>query len=121
MKRIDISCSLKQYANLLGKTCTVIFENGDEVRVKAFISSVWHRNKSRFEGAFSQIGEVGTDYSIYIGPSDFDITVLSRDDIVISGSKKYCFVRAEAFVVGDVVQYYTGVLKRIYEGDGYAM
>lgn len=120
MKKVDMHSVIKQKISLLGNSCKIMCADGED-SVVAIIDPVWPRTKSRFEGIYSKIGEVNTDYSIYIGPYDYDITRLSRDDTVISNGKSYYFVRADGCYVGGALQYYTGVLKRIYEEDDYEL
>ncbi len=119
MRKIDMSTPIKKQITLLGKSCAVVMKNGDTTSVTAIIDPVWPRSKSRFEGIYTELGELTTDYSIYIGPCDFDITRLGRNDTVIYDNREYYFVRADKCIVGDIVQFCTGVLKRVYKGDEY--
>lgn len=119
MAGINKALLIKSCINRVGRMCYVVRSNGKEDSVTAVLQPVWKRTKSRFEGVFYPSGEVKNDYSIYIGPADYDITELDKNDTLICDDKKYYFERGERVVVGDNVQYFTGVLKQVYEEDDY--
>lgn len=100
-----------------GRPCTIHTVDGNTLSVTAVIQQVWRRLKSKFEPVTTRIGGAYTDYYMYYGPADCDITGLGQDDIFESDGIQYYFVRGERVIVNGIVQYYAGVLKRIYEGD----
>lgn len=112
---IDKSEICREYLSRIGKTVRLVRADGSEEQFFAVIGQTWLKNKSKFEDLLSKIGMYYNDYYTYIGPSDYDITVLSDNDYIEYCGVRYFFVRQEAVVVGDTVQYYAGVLKRIAE------
>ncbi|MGN0523988.1 MAG: hypothetical protein ACI4IG_06920 [Eubacterium sp.] len=108
----------KKYFRLLGNSVTLVTADGGEKQFFAAIQQTWRKNKTRFEALESKLGQVHNDYYLYLGPADVDITTLSRRDILRCNGNEYYFVVTDSVSVGDRVQYYTGVLKRIYKEDG---
>lgn len=83
----------------------------------AVIDQTWKKNKSLFEESSSKIGRYYKNYYYYIGPYDINIKEFDNGDYVeFSGDRLY-FVQKDAVIVGGTIQYYTGVLKKIEEGD----
>lgn len=113
----DKSAICKKYLKKLGKDIHFVNSDGSEERCFAVIEQTWRKNKSRFEDQNYKIGRNYNDYYIYIGPSDFDITVLTEEDCIVCDGTKFFFVKTEKVVTGGTVQFYTGVLKKIYEED----
>lgn len=116
MAGINISKTISDNIARYGRKC-VVASSGGEATIVAMIQPIWRRSKNKFEGSYSKIGELISDYCMYIGPSDFDITALSKSDTLYVDDRAYFFEKADKFVVGGVVQYCNGVLKRIYEED----
>lgn len=119
MNRIDKSQIISSCINMVGKECIIRHSNGLEDSIFAVLQPVWRRAKSRFEGVRSPIGEVQNDYYIFIGPCDYDITALSKDDTLICDGKRFYFERSEKVKVSNISHYCTGVLKRVYGEDEY--
>lgn len=109
---------VEHYLNKLGRPITVKKSDNSEDSFFAVIEQTWKKNKSKFEDSSSMIGRADNEYYEYFGPADYDITELTKNDYVISDGRKYFFVKTEKVVVGGFVQYYTGILKRIFEEDG---
>ncbi len=107
----------KKYFEVLGNSVTINREDGSEIKLFAAIEQTWRKNKNRFEAVASKLGQARNDYYIYIGPYDVDVTVLTNKDIVHCNGSEYYFLNADSVSVGNEIQYYTGVLKRIYEED----
>lgn len=80
------------------------------------LQQTWRKNKSNFKDKYTPIGTVGTDYYLYIGPFDCDITALSADGMLLQNGQKYEFLKKEAVYVQNQVLYYTGVVRKIAEG-----
>lgn len=117
MAGINMSSVISANISRLGRECVIVKSSGDEQSVVAMVQPIWRRSKSRFEGSFTEIGELVSDYCMYIGPSSFDITTLSKNDTVYVDDRAYYFEKADKCVVGGRVQYCNGVLKRIYKED----
>lgn len=117
MKSIDKSKECEKYLQMLGKSCVVKLSDGSEENILAVVQQVWRKSKSKFESTATKIGRTYNDYYIYIGPATCDITSLGENDILSCAGEDYFFVRTERVVVGDTVQFYTGVLKHIFKED----
>ncbi|MFR5875370.1 MAG: hypothetical protein ACLUFN_02645 [Eubacterium sp.] len=112
---LDKSKICKAYLKKLGKSVKLVKSDGSETEFFAVIGQTWNKNKSKFEDLSSRIGRYYNDYYTYIGPSDYDITVFNENDYIEYNGVRYFFVRQEAVIVGDTVQYYTGIMKKIFE------
>lgn len=108
---MDKSKLIEKYLQLIGRPVTV-HVNGEEKTVRAVIEETWRRNKSHFEDVSSKLGEYYDDYYHYIGPAGFDIRALGKEDTVEIDGALFFFLRSEAVVTGETVQYYRGVLKK---------
>lgn len=115
MRDIDKHRLCTKYINRIGRRCTICRADGSEETVLAVVEMVWRRSKSKFEPKNYPIGNVQDDYYIYTGPADVDITMLTDADTVVIDGKKHCFIRSDCVRIGDRVQFYTGVLKRVFE------
>lgn len=115
---INKSTIIKRRLRQLGKRVTIMYEDGSQAEVYAVLNNTWSRNKTRFEAFSSMIGRYRNDYYVYIGPSDLDITALGENDYLICEDRRYKLVLSERVTTGNVLQYYTGILKRLQEDDG---
>ncbi len=109
---------ISRYLRRLGRPVTIISEDKNNAEFYAVIEQTWHRDKTKFEPSYSKLGGVIDEYYDYFGPADIDITDMSREDYVLCDGIKYFFVKAQRVTVGGYIQYYTGMLKRVYEEDG---
>lgn len=80
----------------------------------AVISPRWRYSKSDFENENTPIGTVNTDYYSYIGPHDHNIEKLSDSAVLLENGVKYIFKKKECVKCGENVQFYCGILKRVY-------
>ena len=107
---------IKTHLRILGAPIRAV--KGNEVYDGyAVIDQTWKRNKSLFEESSSKIGRYYKNYYYYIGPYDINIKAFGNEDYIEFGGEKLYFVQKDAVVVGGITQYYTGVLKKIEEGD----
>lgn len=83
----------------------------------AYIYPLWRKKSSAFELAYTETGIESKEYYLYIGPCDHDITALSDDAEVIYNDCRFCFLRRDAVKISDETVYYTGILKKIKEGE----
>lgn len=81
----------------------------------AVIQQKWKETKTNFEPRVTEIGEVSADYFVYIGPYDHDIEALSENGFLLYGDEKYIFKKKERVVLGNRVQYFWGILRRVWE------
>lgn len=79
------------------------------------LQQTWRKNKTNFEKSHTPLGLVSTDYYLYIGPFDSDITALSDSGELIFQDERFQFLKREAVLMGNDVLYYTGVVKKIVE------
>lgn len=100
-----------------GRKCTIHMSDGRVIMTSAILQQLWRKLKTKFEPVMTRIGEVYSDYYAYYGPADCDITAMTSKDILETDGIGYYFVRTEKVNVGNTVQYYAGILKRIREGD----
>lgn len=83
----------------------------------AVVEDKWRDNQTNFEYVKTEIGKVSADYYTYIGPFDHDIEALSPAAMLIMDGVKYTFKKREKIVCGDDVQFYTGVLRKVWGSD----
>lgn len=111
---MDYSKECKKYLEKLGQSVTVI-DGENVIELHAVIIQTWRKNKSRFEDTVTEIGRSRKEYYQYIGPVDVDICALSDDARLECDGIKYVFLKKERVKAGDRVQFYTGMMKRVYE------
>lgn len=116
---IDKSIICRRYLKKLGKCISFVNADGSEEEHFAVIEQTWRKNKSKFEDSSYKLGRNYNDYYAYIGSADFDVTVLTNDDYIICDNEKYYFIKTQKVIVGGNVQFYTGILKKIFEEDEY--
>lgn len=116
---IDKNRICNKYLKKIGKSISFVNSDGSEEKYFAVIEQTWRKNKSKFEDNSYKLGRHYNDYYVYIGSADFDITVLTNDDYIICDNEKFYFVKKEKVTVGGRIQFYTGILKKIYEEDEY--
>lgn len=97
---------------------TARLADGDYLSMPFFctLQQTWRKNKTNFEKSHTPLGLVSTDYYMYIGPFDSDITALSDSGELVIQGERFEFLKKEAVLMGDDVLYYTGVVKKIVEG-----
>ncbi len=113
---MDYSKECKKYLQKLGQS-VIVTDGGKVIRLHAVIIQTWRKNKSRFEDTVTEIGRARKDYYQYIGPADVDICAFNDDARLECDGVKYAFLKKECVKAGDRAQFYTGMMKRIYEED----
>lgn len=114
---LDKSTVIEKYLGLLGKQMSIIKNNGGEDSVLAVVTQTWKKNKTQFENKSYEIGRSYNAYYSYIGPASCDITALCEDDYLVCDGVRYYFVRTDKIKIGDRIQFYTGILKKVWESD----
>ena len=113
---MDYTKTIKSHLRILGAPIRAC--KGNEVYDGyAVIDQSWKKNKYLFEESSSKIGRYYRNYYYYIGPYDINIKEFTNEDYIEYGGDKLYFIKKDAVSVGGTVQYYTGVLKKIEEGD----
>lgn len=115
---INKTSTIERYLRRLGRSVNIV-KSGEGTEVFAVIDQTWKRNKSRFERNMSKIGRYFNTYYIYYGPASYDITALTDGDYALIDGVKYYFVQAECVKVGNIIQFYRGVLKKETGEDNY--
>ncbi|MCD7723313.1 MAG: hypothetical protein LUH82_05125 [Clostridiales bacterium] len=80
----------------------------------AVVEDKWRDNQTNFEYVKTALGNVSADYYTYIGPFDHDIEALSNTAQLIMDGDKFIFKKREKIVCAGQVQFYTGVLRKIW-------
>lgn len=114
---LDNSKICEKYLRILGRKLTIVMADGSEDIVFAAVQPIWKKNKTKFESNHSEIGLNFAEFYNYIGPSSLDITALKEDDYVIYNGNKYFFVRVYPIEADGKIQFYSGILKRVWESD----
>lgn len=83
----------------------------------AYVYPLWRKKTSAFEPEYTEIGLEIKEYYLYLGPHDHDITALSDSAQVEFDNNKFVFMRRDGVKSGNDIVYYTGILKRIKEGE----
>lgn len=114
---MDKTRDIQKIMKLCGRTACFETDGACSDTFKCLIASTWRNNKTNFEPAAQPAGFAETDYYVYLGPADRDITALPDTAFVLSKDERYVFKKREAFVVGDNVQFYWGILRRCTEDE----
>ena len=82
----------------------------------AVIQPMWKKyGKSNYENIKTEIGIIDSDYYQYYGPFDHNIEKLSNEAYLVADGIKYIFKRKRAIECGDNIQFFSGILKRVWE------
>jgi hypothetical protein len=108
------------YFKKIGKTVTLYTTADNGVTYHAVVSQTWRKNKAKFEESLTELGRVSNDYYIYLGPADYDICALGDEAYILCDGERFKFLKTERVIVGDKVQFFTAVLKKIWECDSNA-
>ena len=113
---MDYTQLIKKNLKFIGIPFTVT-DGEKKTESFAVIMKNQRKNRLKFESNSSKIGRYFKDYYYYTGPYDVNIKEFSDDAVLSAMGEKFIFVQKEAVVTGGVIQYYTGVLKRIEEDE----
>lgn len=114
---MDNSYKIKKGLEKVGKEVFLADGEWNSTPFYAVVEQRWKSNKTDFEARQTMIGNVSADFFTYIGPSDHDITAVSDDGYLLCDSVKYIFKKKEKVSVGGYVQYYWGILRRVWEAE----
>lgn len=100
---------------------SVMLKDGEwnSVVFKALISPLWRKKSSNFENAYTELGSSLSEYYLYIGSANHNITDLSDDAVLMLDGEIYEFKHRDKTVVGDKLLYYTGVLRKLRGNKNY--
>lgn len=106
---------IKRYLKKVGKEVVLADGSWCSSPFYAVIEPKWRKNKSNFENVKTEIGFVSADYFTYLGPFDHNIESISVDGYLILDGVKYIFKKKECIKCDDEVQFYSGILRRVWE------
>lgn len=98
--------------------CSVELIDGDWISVpfKALISPLWRKKTSNFEAGFTELGTNLSEYYMYIGSANHNITDLSESAVLRFSDEVFEFKHRDRVTVNDEVLYYMGILRKL-KGD----
>ena len=107
---------IRHHIEKLGRS--VILSDGEwnSVVYKALITPLWRKKSSNFENSYTEVGCCFSEYYLYIGSSNHNITDLSDDAILMMDGDSYEFKHRDKVIVDDKLLYYTGILRKL-KGD----
>lgn len=103
----------------LGKSVTLVDDEWHSVPYKALVSPLWRKKSASFERKYTELGSCGSEYYLYIGSANHNITDLSDNAVLILDGDAYEFKHRDKVVVDDELLYYTGVLRKLTEDKNY--
>ena len=114
MNKADV---IKAQLSKIGST--VYLKDGEwaSMPFKASLSRLWRKKSSGFEHILTELGDVGSDYYLYIGPYNHDIRTLSDKGLLLYNGDEYEFKCKDPVTFDDTVLYYSGVLRKLRKGD----
>lgn len=114
---MDKTKDIKKVMELCGRTACFETDGQKSDGFLCIITSTWRKNKTNFEPTATPAGFAGVDFYVYLGPADRDITALPDTAFVVSAGQRFTFKRREAFLAGDKVQFYWGILRLCTEDE----
>lgn len=116
---MDKEYIIRHHIEKLGRSIMLKDGEWSSVLFKALISPLWRKKSSNFESSHTEIGSCFSEYYLYIGSSNHNITDLSDDAVLMLDGDAYEFKHREKVIVDDEILYYTGILRKLTEGDNY--
>ncbi|MCM1114360.1 MAG: hypothetical protein NC397_02565 [Clostridium sp.] len=95
----------------LGSMVEIKDEDWKSMPFKALITPLWRKKSSNFEAQYTELGESKSEYFLYIGPANHNITALSDRAMLLCGERIYEFKHSDRREIHDEVLYYTGILR----------
>lgn len=115
MKLNNIAPVIKAEMEKYAQTCTINTKEGRVITTKVMTNHLWKKDKSRFEGNQTMIGNASRDY--VIGLFIEDVSSFGEKDILSLLGEDYYFIKSSPVCIGDEVIYYTSVLRQIIKED----
>lgn len=103
----------------LGRSVVLSDGEWNSVPFKALISPLWRKKSSNFESIHTELGSCFSEYYLYIGSSNHNITDLSDDALLMFDGNTYEFKHRDKVIVDDKLLYYTGILRKLTEVKNY--
>lgn len=114
---IDKKEICSKYLNRVGRPICYVDSSAKEIEFYGVIEQTWRRNKTLFEDVKTKLGRVENNYYMYIGPYEIDICNLPESTMLFCDGDKYEFLKKDKFCIGNAVQFYFGVLRKIEEDE----
>lgn len=108
---------VKRQLDTIGNTVYLQEGSWNSMPFKASLSRLWRRKNSRFEKRLTELGEVYSDYYLYVGPYNHNICDLSDEALLIYDGVRYEFKCKDPVKINDETIYYSAILRRITEAD----
>lgn len=105
---------IKRNLKRVGREVILADGNWKSTPFYAVIEPRWKNDKTNFENQKTEIGVVNKDYFTYLGPFDHNIQSLSEEGYLILDTHKYIFKKKECVKCGDDIQFYSGILRRVW-------
>lgn len=106
---------IRHHIEKLGRSVMLCDGNWNSVVFKALISPLWRKKSSNFESVHTELGSCFSEYYLYIGSSNHDITDLSDNAVLTLDGDTYEFKHRDKVIVDDKLMYYTGILRKLTE------
>lgn len=114
-----MNCSylIKKQLDKIGRR--VYLQDGDWISMpfNACLNHLWRKKASSFEDECTELGSSSAEYYLYIGPKEHNIISLSENAVLACDDMKFVFKRREAVKIGNEIIYYTGILRKVEEGN----
>lgn len=115
MRLNNIAQIIKEEMKKYAQSCTITTKEGKVITTRVMTDHLWKRDKSRFEGNATKIGNASKDY--VIGLFIEDVTSYGEEDILSLLGIDYYFIKSNPVCVGDEIIYYSSVLRQIKKED----
>lgn len=112
---------IKKQIEIAGQEVHFREDGWNSAPFRAVVTHLWRRKSSDFEPKFTEIGSAYSQYYLYIGPSDHNITLLSDEAVLVMNGDKYEFKCKDAVFFNNKVIYYTGILRVLKENGNYEL
>lgn len=111
----SVNTMIKQFGR---DVCLRMDDGWTSGKYTAFLQPLKSKNRTYFEGIQTNIGFSGSDYYLYIGPTNHNLCALPKDAWLEDIDKtKYYICKAEKMFLGNNFIYVWAVLKKFEEID----
>lgn len=114
---MDTQGIIKRQIEKIGSTVELRDGAWSSVPYRAVISPLWRKKSSEFEEKLTELGADISEYYLYIGGADHNITALSDEAVLICGGKAYEFKHGDSRASADRTLYYIGILRKLRGGN----
>ncbi len=108
---------IKRYLKKVGREVFLADGVWKSTPFYAVIEPRWKNDKTNFENIKTELGIVSADYFTYLGPFDHNIESISDEGYLTLDNQKYIFKKKECVKCGNEVQFYSGILRKVWGDD----